>query len=98
VSFADSLRHLRSVRFLSQRELARQAGLHAITLVRLEAGGIRRQDAPYAHCRGSRGGARDLTTPEAVTELPRILTEYAEVQVRSSSSAVLHMFQTLSAT
>jgi transcriptional regulator with XRE-family HTH domain len=38
MTFAENLRRLRIDRFLSQRELARQAGLHPVTLTRLEAG------------------------------------------------------------
>lgn len=38
MTFAESLRGMRVERFLSQRELARLAGVHPITLVRLEAG------------------------------------------------------------
>jgi transcriptional regulator with XRE-family HTH domain len=36
--FADNLRHLRVEQFLSQAELARRAGVHALTITRLEAG------------------------------------------------------------
>jgi transcriptional regulator with XRE-family HTH domain len=36
--FAQNLRRLRLKQFLSQAELARQAGLHTITISRLEAG------------------------------------------------------------
>lgn len=39
MGFAENLRRLRLERFLSQAELARQAGMHAITITRLEAGG-----------------------------------------------------------
>ena len=38
MTFAEHLRRLRVDHFLSQRDLARLAGLHAMTLVRLEAG------------------------------------------------------------
>ena len=37
MTFAENLRRLRVERFLSQRELARRAGLHPVTLTRLEA-------------------------------------------------------------
>jgi transcriptional regulator with XRE-family HTH domain len=36
--FPHNLRHLRLARFLSQAELARRAGLHTLTISRLEAG------------------------------------------------------------
>ena len=36
--FPQNLRHLRLARFLSQAELARQSGLHTITISRLEVG------------------------------------------------------------
>ena len=36
--FVQNLRRLRLERFLSQAELARRAGLHTITISRLEAG------------------------------------------------------------
>jgi transcriptional regulator with XRE-family HTH domain len=36
--FSQNLRRLRLARFLSQAELARQSGLHTITISRLEAG------------------------------------------------------------
>src|SRR5581483_5145351 len=38
MAFAENLRRLRLERFLSQAELARRAGMHAITITRLEAG------------------------------------------------------------
>jgi transcriptional regulator with XRE-family HTH domain len=74
MAFADNLRRLRVERFLSQRELARQAGLHAITLVRLEAGG----SAPSTRSVRALAAAlgvepRDLATPEEVGDLRRTL-------------------------
>src|SRR3954451_17497531 len=74
MAFADNLRQLRVERFLSQRELARQAGLHAITLVRLEAG----RTAPSTRSVRALATAlgvepRDLTTPDEVAELRRVL-------------------------
>ena len=38
MSFFQNLRRLRLARFLSQAELARQSGLHTLTISRLEAG------------------------------------------------------------
>ena len=74
MTFAENLRRLRVERFLSQRELARRAGLHPATLTRLEA----RAAAPST--RTVRGLAaalgvepRDLTTPDEVAELRRVL-------------------------
>jgi transcriptional regulator with XRE-family HTH domain len=74
MSFAENLRRARIERFLSQRELARQAGLHAITLVRLEAG----TTAPSTRSVRALAAAlgvepRDLTTPEEVAELRRVM-------------------------
>jgi transcriptional regulator with XRE-family HTH domain len=74
MTFAENLRRLRVDRFLSQRELARRAGLHPVTLTRLEA----RAAAPST--RTVRGLAaalgvepRDLTSPDEVAELRRVL-------------------------
>ena len=73
MAFADNLRRLRIERFLSQRELARQAGLHAITLVRLEAGGT----AP-SRCEGMRPAAvwfgSDSSGPRSVRARPKSVT------------------------
>jgi transcriptional regulator with XRE-family HTH domain len=72
MTFAENLRRLRVDRFLSQRELARQAGLHPVTLTRLEAGGA----APST--RSVRALAvvlgvepRALASPDEVAELRR---------------------------
>jgi transcriptional regulator with XRE-family HTH domain len=74
MTFAESLRRLRIERFLSQRELARLAGLHAVTLVRLEAGATApstRTVRALAAALGVNPG--DLTSPEEVAELRRVL-------------------------
>jgi transcriptional regulator with XRE-family HTH domain len=39
--FPQNLRRLRLARFLSQAELARQSGLHTLTISRLETGRVR---------------------------------------------------------
>src|SRR6478672_9300902 len=74
MTFAENLRRFRVERFLSQRELARQAGLHAITLVRLEAGAT----APSTRTVRALADALKvepgtLTSPEEVAELRRVL-------------------------
>jgi transcriptional regulator with XRE-family HTH domain len=72
--FSKNLRRFRSERFLSQRELARQAGLHAITLVRLEAGATApttRSVRALATALGVEPHA--LATPDEVAELRRVL-------------------------
>jgi transcriptional regulator with XRE-family HTH domain len=74
MTFAENLRRLRVERFLSQRELARQAGLHAITLVRLEAGTTAPSTRSVRTLAATLGvEPRELTTPEEVAELRRVL-------------------------
>ena len=67
MSFADNLRRLRLERFLSQAELARRAGMHAITITRLEAG----DQAPTTRTVRALAEAlevqpRDLASPDEV--------------------------------
>jgi transcriptional regulator with XRE-family HTH domain len=74
VAFADKLRHCRVEQFLSQAELARRAGLHALTIARLEAG----TTAPSTRTVRALAEAlgvppRDLATPQEVVELRRVL-------------------------
>jgi transcriptional regulator with XRE-family HTH domain len=38
MAFSETLRRVRLERFLSQAELARRSGLHALTITRLESG------------------------------------------------------------
>jgi transcriptional regulator with XRE-family HTH domain len=72
--FAENLRRLRVGRFLSQRELARQAGVHAITIVRLEAGATAPSTRSVRALATALGvEPQDLTTPEEVAELRRVL-------------------------
>ena len=81
MTFAENLRKFRLEQFLSQRELARRAGVHAITIVRLEAGAT----APTTRSVRALATAlgvepRDLTTPEEVAELRRVLKATTEPQ------------------
>ena len=86
MAFADNLRRLRVERFLSQRELARQAGLHAITLVRLEAGGTAPSTRTVRALATAFGvDPRDLTTPEEVAELRRVLKKPPQDQITPPS-------------
>jgi transcriptional regulator with XRE-family HTH domain len=74
VAFAEDLRRMRAERFLSQRELARLAGLHAITLVRLEAGATAPSTRTVRALAGALGvNPGDLSSPEEVAELRRVL-------------------------
>jgi len=74
MTFAETLRRLRADRFFSQRELARRAGLHPVTLTRLEAGAV----APSARSVRALAATlgvepRDLTSPDEVAELRRVV-------------------------
>jgi transcriptional regulator with XRE-family HTH domain len=81
MTFAENLRQLRVERFLSQRELARQAGLHAITLVRLESGATAPSTRTVRALAAALGiEPRDLTSPEEVAELRRVLKSSARIR------------------
>jgi transcriptional regulator with XRE-family HTH domain len=72
MAFAENLRRLRLERFLSQAELARRAGLHPVTLTRLEGGAT----APSTRTVRALAGAldvepRQLATPDEVAEADR---------------------------
>jgi transcriptional regulator with XRE-family HTH domain len=86
MSFAENLRRFRVERFLSQRELARQAGLHAITLVRLE-GGVTAPSTRTVRALAAALGVepRELTTPEEVAELRRVLKNDARLRAQEQS-------------
>jgi transcriptional regulator with XRE-family HTH domain len=76
MAFADNLRRFRLERFLSQGELARRTGLHAVTLTRLEAGTTApstRTVRALAAALGVEPGG--LAAPDEVAELRRVLTE-----------------------
>jgi transcriptional regulator with XRE-family HTH domain len=88
MAFAENLRRLRLERFLSQADLARRAGLHAVTLTRLEGG------ATAPSTRTIRALAetlnvepRELATPDEAAELRRFLGGGA----RAESSAGYHL-------
>src|SRR3954469_14111691 len=85
MTFAENLRRFRIERFLSQRELARQAGLHAATLLRLEAGAT----APSTRAVRALAGALgiqpgELTSPEEVAELRRVLKNDTRLEASES--------------
>jgi transcriptional regulator with XRE-family HTH domain len=72
MAFAENLRRHRLEQFLSQAELARRAGLHAVTLTRLEGGAT----APSARTVRALAGAlsvepRALAAPDEVAEADR---------------------------
>jgi transcriptional regulator with XRE-family HTH domain len=81
MTFAENLRRLRVDRFLSQRELARRAGLHAVTLTRLEAGATAPSTRSVRVLATTLGvEPRDLSTPDEVAELRRVLSGSGTVE------------------
>jgi transcriptional regulator with XRE-family HTH domain len=77
--FAENLRRLRLEQFLSQAELARRAGVHALTITRLEAGST----APSTRTVRALADALavepgQLATPHEVAELRRVLANGAQ--------------------
>ena len=72
--FTENLRRLRLEQFLSQAELARRSGLHALTITRLESG----TTAPSTRTVRALAEAlkvepRELATPNEVAELRGLL-------------------------
>ncbi len=70
--FPDNLRRIRLGQFLSQAELARRSGVHALTITRLEAG----RTAPSTRTVRALAQAlaispAELATPEEVAEADR---------------------------
>jgi transcriptional regulator with XRE-family HTH domain len=81
--FADNLRRLRLERFLSQAELGRRSGVHAITITRLEAG----RTAPSTRTVRALAEALDvapleLATPQEVAEADSRRSRAAETRSR----------------
>src|SRR5688572_31337347 len=81
MAFAENLRRHRLDHFLSQGELARRAGLHAVTLTRLEAGTTdpsTRTVRALAEALGVEPGG--LASPDEVAELRRVLRRAAPTE------------------
>jgi transcriptional regulator with XRE-family HTH domain len=72
LAFPDTLRRLRLGSFLTQAELARRSGVHALTITRLESG----RTAPSTRTVRALAAAlgitpHDLASPEEVAEADR---------------------------
>jgi transcriptional regulator with XRE-family HTH domain len=88
MTFAENLRRLRADRFLSQRELARRAGLHPVTLARLEAGAGAPSTRSVRALAATLGvEPLELTTPDQVAELRRVLGNRGTVEKNGDSDA-----------
>jgi transcriptional regulator with XRE-family HTH domain len=73
MAFAQNLRRVRLEHFLSQGELARRAGLHAVTLTRLEAGTTTPSTRSVRALADALGvEPRALAAPDEVAELRRL--------------------------
>jgi transcriptional regulator with XRE-family HTH domain len=83
VTFAENLRKQRIEHFLSQGELARRAGVHAVTITRLEVGTTvpsMRTVRALAEALGIE--PRDLADPEEVAEVRRSSSESRNTKSR----------------
>lgn len=78
MAFSENLRRIRLERFLSQAELARRAGLHALTITRLEGGATAPSTRTVrALADALRVEPQQLATPHEVAELRRVLSDAA---------------------
>jgi transcriptional regulator with XRE-family HTH domain len=74
MTFVENLRRLRLEQFLSQAELARRAGLHPLTITRLETGAMAPSTRTVRALAGALGvEPRALAMPPEVAELRRVL-------------------------
>jgi transcriptional regulator with XRE-family HTH domain len=81
MGFPENLRRLRLERFLSQGDLARQAGLHPVTLTRLEAGSGAPSTRSVRALAATLGvEPSELATPDEVAELRRVLMNVAKTE------------------
>ena len=70
--FPDNLRRIRLGQFLSQAELARRSGVHALTVTRLESGRTAPSTRTVRALAAALGVApAELATPEEVAEADR---------------------------
>jgi transcriptional regulator with XRE-family HTH domain len=71
--FPQNLRRLRLARFLSQAELARQSGLHTLTMSRLAAGSANPSTRTVRALASSLAvRPSELATPEEVAEADKV--------------------------
>ena len=82
MAFSASLRRLRLERFLSQGDLARRAGMHPVTLTRLESG-LRAPSARSVRALAEALGVEpsELATPDEVAGLRRVLMHAARAEL-----------------
>jgi transcriptional regulator with XRE-family HTH domain len=81
--FPHNLRHLRLASFLSQAELARRAGLHTLTISRLESGRVKPSTRTVrALATALEVAPGELATPEEVAEADKGAIRYALSQPR----------------
>ena len=72
MAFAENLRRQRIEHFLSQGELARRAGIHAVTITRLEVGtSVPSMRTVRALAKALCVEPRELADPEEVAEVRR---------------------------
>ena len=76
MSFPHNLRRLRLAHFLSQAELARQSGLHTLTISRLEVGRVK------PSTRTVRALAEALTIPPSELATPEEVAEADKGSIR----------------
>ncbi len=72
MAFPDTLRRLRLGSFLTQAELARLSGVHALTITRLESGRTAPSTRTVRALAAALGiGPHDLASPQEVAEADR---------------------------
>jgi transcriptional regulator with XRE-family HTH domain len=88
MAFAENLRRLRTDRFLSQRELPRRAGVHPITVTRLETGAVAPSARSVRALAASLGvEPRALSAPNEVAELRRVLGDHPSAEKSGDDDA-----------